>query len=158
MTPSLRRKLEALAERREELERLLADPGVAADNARFRDLSREFAQLEPVASALAAEARAKADLAAAEAMRGDPELGELAEEEVTAARERRPSRDFGEAVRDGSLQMTNFGDLRYTAWGGGVPILYEGQVVGAVGVSGLPEEEDMVLAAMGAALLGESIH
>ena len=88
MTPSLRRKLEALAERREELERLLADPGVAADNARFRDLSREFAQLEPVASALAAEARAKADLAAAEAMRGDPELGELAEEEVTAARER----------------------------------------------------------------------
>ena len=88
MTPSLRRKLEALAERREELERLLADPGVAADNARFRDLSREFAQLEPVATALAAEARAKADLAAAEAMRGDPELGELAEEEVTAARER----------------------------------------------------------------------
>ena len=88
MTPSLRRKLEALAERREELERLLADPGVAADNARFRDLSREFAQLEPVASALAAEARAKADLAAAEAIRGDPELGELAEEEVTAARER----------------------------------------------------------------------
>ena len=83
MTPSLRRKLEALAERREELERLLADPGVAADNARFRDLSREFAQLEPVATALAAEARAKADLAAAEAMRGDPELGELAEEEVT---------------------------------------------------------------------------
>ena len=51
MTPSLRRKLEALAERREELERLLADPGVAADNARFRDLSREFAQLEPVAAA-----------------------------------------------------------------------------------------------------------
>ena len=52
MTPSLRRKLEALAERREELERLLADPGVLADNARFRDLSREFAQLEPVATAL----------------------------------------------------------------------------------------------------------
>ena len=52
MTPSLRRKLEALAERREELERLLTDPGVLADNARFRDLSREFAQLEPVAAAL----------------------------------------------------------------------------------------------------------
>ena len=88
MTPSLRRKLEALAERREELERLLADPGVMADNARFRDLSREFAQLEPVAAALAAEARAKADLAAAEAMRGDPELADLAEEEIAATRER----------------------------------------------------------------------
>ena len=85
MTPSLRRKLEALAERREELEHLLADPGVLADNARFRDLSREFAQLEPVATALAAEARAKADLAAAEAMRDDPELAELAGEEITAA-------------------------------------------------------------------------
>ena len=88
MTPTLRRKLEALAERRDELERLLSDPGVVADNTRFRALSREFAQLEPVATALADEARAKADLAAAEAMRGDPELGELAEEEIAAAQAR----------------------------------------------------------------------
>jgi glc operon protein GlcG len=50
--------------------------------------------------------------------------------------------------------MTNYGDLRYTAWGGGVPIVYQGQVVGAVGVSGLPEEEDIVLARMGAKLIG----
>ena len=88
MTPTLRRKLEALAERREELERLLADPGVIGDAERFRRFSREFAQLEPVATALADESRAKADLAAAEAMRGDPELRELAEEEIAAARER----------------------------------------------------------------------
>ncbi|KQZ66695.1 MULTISPECIES: peptide chain release factor 1 [unclassified Lysobacter] len=88
MTPTLRRKLEALAERREELERMLADPGVIGDAERFRKFSREFAQLEPVATALADEARAKADLAAAEAMRGDPELRELAEEEIAAARER----------------------------------------------------------------------
>ena len=74
MTPSLRRKLEALAERREELERLLADPSVIGDAERFRNHSREFAQLEPVAQALAAEARAKADLTAAEAMRADPLL------------------------------------------------------------------------------------
>ncbi len=85
MQPSLRRKLEALAERREELERLLSDPDVIGDAERFRDLSREFAQLEPVATALAAEAQARADLAAAEAMRGDPELAELAEEEIAAA-------------------------------------------------------------------------
>jgi glc operon protein GlcG len=43
--------------------------------------------------------------------------------------------------------------LRYTAWGGGVPITHNGQVVGAVGVSGLPEEEDMQLARMGASLI-----
>src|SRR5690606_2596197 len=88
MTPTLRRKLEALAERREELERLLADPGVIGDANRFRQLSREFAQLEPVATALADEAAAKADLAAAEAMRNDPELGALAEEEIASANER----------------------------------------------------------------------
>ncbi len=88
MQPSLRRKLEALAERREELERLLADPGVIGDADRFRALSREFAQLEPVAVALAAEARARSDLAAAEAMRKDPELAELAEEEIATASER----------------------------------------------------------------------
>lgn len=88
MTPTLRRKLEALAERREELERLLADPAVVGDNERFRTFSREFSQLEPVALALAEEARAKADLAAAEAMRGDPDLRELAEEEITAAQQR----------------------------------------------------------------------
>ncbi|WNH54685.1 peptide chain release factor 1 [Stenotrophomonas oahuensis] len=88
MTPTLRRKLEALAERREELERLLADPAVVNDNERFRNFSREFAQLEPVATALADEARAHADLAAAEAMRADPDLRELADEEIAAAQQR----------------------------------------------------------------------
>ncbi|WP_368562851.1 peptide chain release factor 1 [Pseudoxanthomonas sp. UTMC 1351] len=88
MTPTLRRKLEALAERREELERLLADPGVLGDNDRFRNYSREFAQLEPVVTALAEETKAKRDLAAAEAMRHDPELSELAEEEIELARNR----------------------------------------------------------------------
>ena len=61
---------------------------------------------------------------------------------------------MGDASRTENFALTNFGDLRYTGWGGGVPILYEGQVVGAVGVSGLPEQEDMVLARMGAALIG----
>ncbi|TBV75995.1 peptide chain release factor 1 [Pseudoxanthomonas winnipegensis] len=88
MTPTLRRKLEALAERREELERLLADPSVVADTTRFRDLSREFAQLAPLASALDAEVRAKADLVAAEALRADPEMRELAEEEIASAQTR----------------------------------------------------------------------
>ncbi|HOV95345.1 MAG TPA: peptide chain release factor 1 [Thermomonas sp.] len=82
MTPALRRKLEALLERREEVERLLADPAVAADQTRFRNLSREFSSLQPVADALAAEAQARADLATAQAMRNDPELRALAEDEI----------------------------------------------------------------------------
>ncbi len=88
MIPTLRRKLEALAERRDELERLLSDPGVLADQDRFRAFSREFAQLEPVSVALAAEAQSRADLAAAEGMREDPELGPLAEEEIAAVQAR----------------------------------------------------------------------
>ena len=88
MTPTLRRKLEALAERREELERLLSDPGVVADNDRFRRYSREFSQLEPVSTALSEETKAKRDLAAAEALRSDPEMRELAEEEIAAAQTR----------------------------------------------------------------------
>ncbi|MFO7633089.1 MAG: heme-binding protein [Caldilinea sp.] len=71
----------------------------------------------------------------------------------TAAREQKPSRAVGDSSRDKQWPMTNFGDLRYTAWGGGVPLVYNDQVVGGVGVSGLPEEEDMVLAAMGAQII-----
>ncbi len=71
----------------------------------------------------------------------------------SAAREQKQSRTIGQASRTENFPMTNFGDLRYTGWGGGVPIIYKGQVVGAVGVSSLPEEEDMALAQMGAALI-----
>ena len=88
MTPALRRKLEALLDRREEVERLLADPAVASDQDRFRSLSREFASLQVLAEALAAEARAREDLAAAQAMRDDPELRALADDEIAAASER----------------------------------------------------------------------
>jgi glc operon protein GlcG len=70
----------------------------------------------------------------------------------TAAREQKQSVSIGQSSRIEGFPMTNFGDLRYTGWGGGVPICHEGEIVGAVGVSGLPEEEDVRLAKMGAAL------
>ncbi len=88
MLPTLRRKLEALAERREELERLLADPGIAADQQRFRALSREFSQLEPLSTALAAEQQARTDLDGALALRDDPELAALADEEIATSQAR----------------------------------------------------------------------
>ena len=71
----------------------------------------------------------------------------------TAAREQKPSKEIGNSSREQQWPMSNFGDPRYTAWGGGVPIFYQGQCVGGLGVSGLPEEEDMLLAAMGASLI-----
>ena len=67
----------------------------------------------------------------------------------TAARERVPSKEVGDKSRREGFPMTNFGDLRYTAWGGGVPVFVERMVVGAVGVSGLSEEEDIALAELG---------
>ena len=73
----------------------------------------------------------------------------------TAAREQKESFQVGESSRRQGYPMTNFGDIRYTAWGGGVPIVHQGQVVGAVGVSGLPEAEDMELARLGARVVTE---
>jgi glc operon protein GlcG len=69
----------------------------------------------------------------------------------TAAREQIESRTLGERSRAEGFPMTNFGDLRYVTWGGGVPVVVDGTVVGAVGVSGLPEEQDIELARLGVA-------
>lgn len=67
----------------------------------------------------------------------------------TAARERRPSQEVGEASRKAPYPMTNYGDPRYTAWGGGLPVVVGGEVIGAVGVSGLTEQEDIERARVG---------
>ena len=69
----------------------------------------------------------------------------------TAARERKPTRDLGQSARDphDGFDLAYFGDSRYIGWGGGLPVLVDGAVVGAVAVSGLPEQEDMVLAQLG---------
>jgi peptide chain release factor 1 len=88
VTPSLLRKLEALAERREEVARLLSERDALADQKRYRELSREFSQLEPIAIALADYDRAQVDLASALAMRDDHEMRELAEAELPTIRGR----------------------------------------------------------------------
>ena len=48
MNPSMLAKLEQLAARHEEVSALLAEPDIINDNDRFRALSVEYAQLEPV--------------------------------------------------------------------------------------------------------------
>lgn len=48
MKPSIQRKLQTLAERHEELSALLGDPGVISKQNQFRELSKEYSQLEPV--------------------------------------------------------------------------------------------------------------
>jgi len=73
----------------------------------------------------------------------------------TAARERKPTRELGQAARDAQhgFDMAYYGDPRYIGWGGGLPVVMEGAVVGAVAVSGLPEQEDMELAHIGVAAI-----
>lgn len=73
----------------------------------------------------------------------------------TAARERRPTREIGQSARDpqAGFDMAYYGDPRYIGWGGGVPVVVEGTVVGAVAVSGLSEHEDTELAGIGVAAI-----
>jgi glc operon protein GlcG len=63
----------------------------------------------------------------------------------TAAREGRESGDVGASSRNGGFPMTNYGDLRYTGWAGGFPVIHEGHIIGAIGVSGLDEEMEAAL-------------
>lgn len=77
-----------------------------------------------------------------------PSINNAINKAFTAAREEKASKDIGRASQTDPFPMTNFGDLRYTGWGGGLPFAWQGNVVGAVGVSGLPEAEDIKLAKM----------
>ncbi|MBV9575535.1 MAG: peptide chain release factor 1 [Gammaproteobacteria bacterium] len=51
MKPSIQAKLQHIANRYEELKQLLSDPAITSDLNRYRDLSKEYAQLEPLAQA-----------------------------------------------------------------------------------------------------------
>jgi peptide chain release factor 1 len=88
MKASMRSRLEQLAHRLIEVDALLADPDSASDMDRFRKLSRERADIEPVAEAFRAFERTEADLAAAQEMLADPEMRDMAEEEIKAGKAR----------------------------------------------------------------------
>ena len=60
----------------------------------------------------------------------------------TAARECSESKIVGNRSREEGFPMTNYGDPRYVSWGGGVPIRYEGKVIGGIGVSGGTADQD----------------
>ena len=66
----------------------------------------------------------------------------------TAAIYRRPSRDFEEQIRNGRVAALALADA--TPLQGGVPILVDGKVVGAVGVSGDTPQADEDIAVAGA--------
>jgi len=87
---SIRSKLDALADRHREVTALLADPEVIGQTDRFRELSREYAQLEPLVSCFSEYTASEATAAGAEVMLqdDDPELRELAAEELAQVQAR----------------------------------------------------------------------
>ncbi len=70
----------------------------------------------------------------------------------TAAREAKLSQDIGKASLTRPFPMTNFGDLRYTGFTGGAPVIVNGQVAGAIGISGIDDESEAVLCSWAADL------
>jgi peptide chain release factor 1 len=97
MTSISAEKIAAIEARRDELQNAMASGGVAADE--FVRLSKEYAEIEPVAAA-AAELRAIRDeLASLQEMRADPEMREMAEEEIAELERRLPEAERALALR-----------------------------------------------------------
>jgi peptide chain release factor 1 len=91
MNPALRTKLDGLRDRLEELTGLLSEPGAANDQARFRGLAREHAELRPLVEGYHRYRHALARIEEAEEVLGesDAELRTLAQQEFEEAEEER---------------------------------------------------------------------
>lgn len=90
MKASIRSKLENLLDRYEEIGALLSDPEVIGDQDRFRKLSQEYAEIEPVVAAYGQYRQVNDDLDEARLMLGedDAEMRAMAEEEIAGGEER----------------------------------------------------------------------
>ena len=84
MKDSIRNKLETTRDRFEEISGLLADPDVIGDQNQFRDLSKEYARLEPIVGLFTKYESMSADIAAAEEMASDSddEIKQMGREEL----------------------------------------------------------------------------
>ncbi|HWR80958.1 MAG TPA: peptide chain release factor 1 [Pseudomonas sp.] len=89
MKASLINKLDMLQDRYEELTALLGDAEVISNQPQFRAYSREYAEVEPVVTTFREFCKVQSDLQGAQALLkdSDPDLREMAEEEVASARE-----------------------------------------------------------------------
>ncbi len=96
MTKISNDRIASLLSRRDELSAQLSAGDVPAE--RFVALSKEYAELEPVAAAAGAIQKLRAELIDLEAMLADPEMKEMAEEELPAIREALPAAEHALAV------------------------------------------------------------
>ncbi|KTD47117.1 peptide chain release factor 1 [Legionella rubrilucens] len=87
MKKSLELKLEQMLERFEEVGRLLSEASVIADQNQFKNLSKEYAQLEPVASCYNDYVTARDNVASLQELidGNDAEMAAMAKEEIDEA-------------------------------------------------------------------------
>jgi peptide chain release factor 1 len=88
--PSIRQKLEHLSNRFEEITALLAEPEVQGNQDRFRALSREYAQLNPLVTCFRTHLATLDSLQYAESLLqdSDPDVRHLAQDEIQDSRQR----------------------------------------------------------------------
>jgi peptide chain release factor 1 len=85
MKPSLRTKLDSLSRRLIELDATLASADAVRDLDRYRALTRERSEIEPIVARFHEYERAEGDVAAANDMARDPQMKAFADEEHAAA-------------------------------------------------------------------------
>jgi peptide chain release factor 1 len=85
--PSIEKKLHTLVERHEEISALLSDADVISQQNRFRDLSKEYAQLEPVVKTFKQYQACLLNIAGTRELlnEADPDLQLLAKQELKVA-------------------------------------------------------------------------
>jgi glc operon protein GlcG len=116
--------------------------------------------LEQQKAAVVAVSDAHGELIAFARMDGAPlsSIRVAANKAWTAARERKPTKEIGDKIRhpEKGFDIAFYGDRKFVGWGGGIPIWHDGQVIGAIGVSGLSSVEDIELATLGLELISKN--
>jgi peptide chain release factor 1 len=96
MNQSIITKLETLCDRYEELEGLLSDAEIINDQNKYRDFSKEYAELEPLVKCFQEYKEVQINLVEAKELQkdSDPDVREMAEEEITESEGRLETLDL----------------------------------------------------------------
>src|SRR6476469_6367171 len=84
MKPFLRQQLDRYPVRLQELDFFLQQPDIASDMERYRALTREHAEVSEVAGLYGRYVQREQDLASAREMESDPEMAEMARDEIAS--------------------------------------------------------------------------
>lgn len=87
MKSSMRSRLEQLSHRLAEIDAMLAEPEIATDIDRFRQLSRERSEIDPVVGVFHQYTEAEQAMREAQELMSDPEMKALAEDEYQENRQ-----------------------------------------------------------------------